>query len=118
MKIALIILTLGGTGNMQLALSEAESMEDCAAKADVVEQILSGAGYAIEAMRCGETDLVLTPYEHGRGEADMRWTYHITLKGAALEDGFELRPAESGNCQADAGAGQYCAISAQGQIAQ
>lgn len=117
LKIALLTLTLGDGGTMHMALSEAGSLADCTAKAEAVEQILTGAGYTIEAMRCGETDLSLTPYEHGHTAADMRWHYHVTLNGAALEDGFALRTVEPGTCVAE-GDQTYCAVSAQGPVAE
>lgn len=116
LKTALLILTLGNGGAIHMALSEAETMEDCEAKADVVGQVLTGAGYTIEAMRCGETSLALTPYKHGHSTADMRWHYHVTLKGTDLGDGFVLRPVEAGECEADGKAMEYCTISAQGPV--
>ncbi|MCL3883141.1 hypothetical protein [Marivita sp. GX14005] len=109
----LIVLTLGQGDAIHLAVSEAETMADCEGKAEVVSQILSGAGYTIEAMRCGQTDMMFTPYTHEHHPEDYRWHYHVALKGAALTDGFTLRKTDSGACTAD-GAGEYCTISAQG----
>ncbi|MFP7571394.1 hypothetical protein [Marivita sp. S2033] len=116
LKTILIILTLGQGGAMQLALTETDSLEDCMARADVVGQILSGAGEQIEAMRCGETDLAVSPYEHGHGPEDLKWHYLVSVKGTSLEDGFDIRPVEAGHC--DASAGKVCAISAQRPLPQ
>lgn len=118
MKIALVILTLGDTGAMNLAVSGTETLEDCEATAEVVRQILTEAGAKIEAMRCGETGLTLTPFVHGYGPGDLRWHYQVTLKGSALADGFDLTPVEPGTCKADTAAQHYCAVSAQHPIAQ
>lgn len=113
LKTALVILTLGSGGTTHMALSEAESLDDCRDKADVVGQVLTASGYSVAAMRCGETGLDLTPYSHGYDDEDLRWHYLVTVKGDVLEDGFDLLPVEPGSCQA-MGEGQFCAVSAQG----
>lgn len=117
LKTALIILTLGEGGAMHMALTETESLENCKERAEAVGQVLTGAGYTIEAMRCGETDLNLTPYGHGASNRDLRWNYHVTLKGSALEDGFGARLVKPDACTAE-GDDEYCAVSAQGPVAE
>lgn len=116
LKIALLTLTLDG-GAVHMAMTEAESPEECKGKAEVVEQVLIGAGYTVVAMRCGQTDLNLTPYNHGAGDRDMKWHYHVTVNGTALEDGFNARLVEPGTCTAE-GDDEYCAASAQGPVAE
>lgn len=116
LETALIILTLGAGGGTQLALSVTESPEDCAARAEVLEQVLTGSGYTILGMRCGQTPLALSPYSHGHDADDMRWLYRVTLKGSALADGFDLAPVEAGQC-AETAPGIHCAISAQEPLA-
>lgn len=117
LKTALLILTLGDGGALHMALTETDTAEDCAAMAEVVGQMLSGAGYTIAAMRCDRTDLRLTPFEHGRSAAEMDRQYRVTVKGTALEDGFVVQPVASGSCEA-AQPDTYCAISAQAPVAQ
>lgn len=117
LKTALLILTLGEGGTMQMALTTADTMQDCKASAQSVEKILTGAGYTIEAMRCGQTDIDVAPYEHGQGAKEMRWQYHVTVQGDTIEDGFQLRPIEGDACSAS-GAGEYCTVSAQEPLSQ
>ncbi|RKF14596.1 hypothetical protein D6850_06820 [Roseovarius spongiae] len=114
LKTALLILTLGPDGATHMALSEADSLADCVAKAESVGAILTGAGYDIQAMRCGQTDLALTPYQHGRDADDMQWRYRVVVKGASLEDGFTARPVAPGVCRANGDENVFCAVSAQG----
>lgn len=116
MKTALLILTLGQDGAVHMALSEADTPADCREMAETVGQILDGAGYTIEALRCGRTGLDLTPYEHGHSADDMRWHYHVVVNGTALEDGFTARSVEPGQCETDGDADAFCAISAQGPL--
>ncbi len=118
LKTVLLILTLGDGGTTNMALSEAESLADCQVRAESVEQILTGAGYTIEAMRCGETNLDVTLYEHGYTEADMRWHYHIVLNGTSLEDGFTASSVEPDTCEIGDDANTYCAISAQAPVTE
>ena len=118
LKTVLLVLTLGDGGTTHMALSEADSLADCAGRAEAVERILTGAGYTIKTMRCGQTDLEVTPYDHGHTEADMRWHYHVALNGASLEDGFTLRSVEPGTCDAGDDVTAFCAISAQGPVTE
>lgn len=117
LKTVLLILTLGYGGEMHLALTETDTLADCEDKAEAVEQVLIGAGYTIEAMRCGETDLKVAPYNHAHKDADMRWHYRVVLNGTSLEDGFTARSVAPGACEVDGEANAYCAISAQGPVA-
>ncbi|QCO56937.1 hypothetical protein EOK75_14140 (plasmid) [Pseudorhodobacter turbinis] len=113
LKIALIVLTMGEAGTLHIAFTQADTMEGCKARAEVVSGILTDAGTKIEAVRCGDTDFTFTPYGHDHADADRRWQYHVTVQGDAIEDGFKLRPVEAGNCKAESDAGEYCAVSAQ-----
>ncbi|WP_289041047.1 hypothetical protein [uncultured Aliiroseovarius sp.] len=115
LKTTLVILTLGYGGTTHLAVSEAETQEDCLAKAEVLDQILTGAGAKITALRCGQTDLRLTPYNHSYAEGELRWHYHIKLHGTEREDGFTMTPTAAGRCSAD-GADEFCTISAQAPV--
>lgn len=118
LKTALLILTLGQNGTVHMALSEAETLADCEGMAESVEQILTSAGYKIQALRCGQTDLDLTPYEHGHTPDDVRWHYHVVVEGTALHDGFTVRSMSPGTCATDGDASAYCAISAQGPVTE
>lgn len=118
LKTALLILTLGDGGTTHMALSEADSLADCEGMAEAVEQILTGAGYTIQAMRCGQTDLDLTPYEHGYSQAEMRWHYQVALNGSSLEDGFTVQMVEPDACETGGETNAYCAVSAQGPVAK
>lgn len=47
LKSVLVILTTTSAGGSHLALSPADDPADCAARREVVSQILTGAGYTI-----------------------------------------------------------------------
>lgn len=111
LKPVLVILTLHGNAT-HLALSDADSAEDCATKAEVVGQILKGAGQEVLAVGCGQTDLVYTPYSHGAPETAYVHPWRVKLSEGgpvieALPDGAACTP-EPRLMQPT-----YCALSAQ-----
>lgn len=116
-KTVLVILTVSSTGQIHMAMSETDSIDDCRDAAEVVGGILAEANVQIAAMRCGQTDLQLTEYAHGYTEEEMHWHYRVEIKGTALEDGFAIQPIAPGTCSG-AGGSNYCTISAQHPIAQ
>jgi len=116
LKTALLLLTLNDTGAIRMTLTEAESPQDCLVQAGAVEQILTGAGYTIVGMRCGETALALTPFLHGTPADEEIWQYRATLHGTAPEDGFALEPIT--HCAVPDTEGVYCTVSAQAPAGQ
>ena len=112
LKTALIILTVSATGQTHMALTYADSVDDCRDTAEMIGDVLTESGISIAAMRCGQTELDLTEFIHGFTEDEMRWHYHVTVNGAALEDGFVMEHVAPGTCESP-GASTYCTISAQ-----
>lgn len=108
LTVALLTLTLTEAGLVRLTLSDAETLETCAAQAEMVTQILTEAGHAPLAARCGTTDLRLSPFFHGATPEEEIWHYRVEL----LAEGFVVTPVEAGACEAQEGA-VYCAVSAQ-----
>lgn len=112
LKPVLVILTLTSGGDTHLALSPADSAEDCAASREVVSQILTTAGAQILAAACGQTDLRVTPYLHAAPDSAFihRWRVHLA------DGGPVIKPlADDAPCAEDRRAMQpsFCAISAQ-----
>lgn len=111
--IALLLLTLAGDGSPRLALTAAEDLVECEASAAGVRMILTGAGYDILALRCGETPLTLSPFRHGATPEEETYRYRVTLPAGG---GYTVTPlAQGDDCtpapQADPAV--YCARSSQ-----
>ena len=88
LKPVLVVLTLAQGGDAtHLALTSAETAQDCAAKAQAVQKVLEGAGHTVLAARCTETDLEFTPYGHGGDSAERPHAWRVTLPetGAVIE---------------------------------
>lgn len=113
-KIALLVLTLGSDGGVSMALTESESSEDCAATAEVIKQVLEGAEVPIVTIRCGESTLDLTPFEHGWSIADEVNRYRVVLAG---QSDFEVTPMTADESCANEPPLSYCARSGQAVIA-
>ena len=59
LKPVLVVLTLAQGGDAtHLALTSADTAQDCAAKAQAVQKVLEGAGHTVLAARCAEVDAV------------------------------------------------------------
>ncbi|NCU21467.1 hypothetical protein EOM89_12290 [Candidatus Falkowbacteria bacterium] len=85
----LLVLTLMGDGSTRVTLSEHESPDHCEAARESVVAILTEAGMAPLAARCGETALRLTPFEHGMpAEAEVH-RYRVDMPAAG---GFAVAP--------------------------
>ncbi|SIT79605.1 hypothetical protein [Pontibaca methylaminivorans] len=112
LETALLILSIGTGDTVQMSLARTDSPAACLERADALAEVLTSAGYTIAGMRCGESPLALTPYEHGHDEGDLRWHYHVTLKGSDTGDGFTFEPVAEGTCEAVA-TNEFCAVSAQ-----
>jgi len=98
-EIALLILTLTGDGVTRVTLTPVDGPADCAAQAEVVTQILTEAGTPPLTARCGETGLVLSPFEHGLPPSAEVHRYRVELVGS---DGFAIAPLAPGEtCRAD-----------------
>lgn len=112
LKPVLVILTLAQGGGTHLALTSAEDADECLAKADVVTQVLEGAGLQVIAARCGETGLSFTPYSHSAqsGAHVHRWRVTLPETGAIIEP---LAPGESCDPTPTAVPAVHCALSAQ-----
>lgn len=116
LKPVLVVLTLApGGGATHLALTSAETAQDCAAKAQSVRQVLEDAGRTVLAARCAETALAFTPYGHGGDSARRPHAWRVTLpeNGAVIEplaQGADCTPAP------DSTPAVHCAWSAQGAV--
>lgn len=115
LKAVLVILTLAPDGTTHLALSPADDTADCAAKREVVGQILAGAGATVIAARCGQTDLTFAPYQHAApAEAYVhRWHVHLAEEGPVVRP---LRKGEACEERRDVKQPTYCAVSAQAPL--
>lgn len=113
LKPVLVVLTLAqGGGATHLALTSADSPDECLAKAEVVSQVLEGAGLTVIAARCGETERTFTPYAHSAQSGAHIHPWRVTLP----ETGVILEPLGTGeDCRAapDAAPAVHCALSAQ-----
>lgn len=117
LKSALIILTVSATGQTHMAMMDTTSVDHCWESAQTIKAILSRNDIQIAAMRCGETALQLTEFEHGFTEEEMRWHYSVTIQGEALEDGFTIDCVAPGTCEIS-GPDAYCTISAQNPVVE
>ena len=113
LKPVLVILTLAQGGGTHLALTSAEDADECLAKADVVTQVLEGAGLQVIEARCGKTALSFTPYSHSAQSGSHIHPWRVTLP----ETGVEIEPLAAGeSCipATDSVPAVHCALSAQG----
>lgn len=116
LKPVLVVLTLAQGGDAtHLALTSADTAQDCAAKAQAVQKVLEGAGHTVLAARCAETDLEFTPYGHKGDSAGHPHPWRVTLPetGAVIEplaEGAACTPAPEGTPAV------HCAWSAQGVV--
>lgn len=116
LKPVLVVLTLAQGGDAtHLALTSAETMQDCAAKAQAVQKVLEGAGHTVLAARCTETGLEFTPYGHGGASAERPHAWRVTLPetGAVIEP---LAQGEGCTPAPDGTPAVHCARSAQGVV--
>ena len=112
LKSVLVILTTTSAGGSHLALSPADDPADCAAKREVVSQILTGAGYTIAGASCALTDLRFTAYDHSAPDSAYVHRWRVQLS----EDVPVIHPLTAGeDCKERLDAKQpvYCPLSAQ-----
>lgn len=83
--LALLTLTLTGSGDVRLTLTEADSIDQCQQTRDSVVEILTDQEIVILFARCGETTLRMSPFEHGAPL--LAQTYRVEL---AEGDGFNV----------------------------
>ena len=116
LKPVLVVLTLAqGGGATHLALTSAETAEDCAAKSHAVRQVLEAAGHAVLAARCAETALNYTPYDRNGDAAVRSHAWRVTLP----DTGAMIEPlAEGAACLSapEDTPAVYCARSTQGIV--
>lgn len=112
LKPVLVVLTLAPGGEAtHLALTSAETAQECAAKSQAVRQVLQDAGVKVIEARCAETDLAFTPYGHGgKGPHVHPWRVTLPATGALIEP---LPAAETCAPAPDATPAVHCALSAQ-----
>jgi len=108
---AMLLLTLNADGAVRLTLSETEDEAACTAQIAAVRDILARSGAEIIAARCAQTDLRLTPFEHGLTAAEEIHRYRVELRA----DGVSVTPLdEDANCAPSAGPpAVHCAVSGQ-----
>lgn len=113
----LLILTLTGDGGVLVTLSDSETLEDCDASRDVVTQILTEGGVTVVKAMCGQTDLRLTPFQHGMTPEQEKYRYRVEITGDVFTVA-PLRPNDDCTSAPDAVPAVYCARSAQSVIGQ
>lgn len=104
LETVLVVLTLADPGPPHVSFSMTESAQDCAARAEVVTQILTSAGYTIMAQGCVETGLRISPYDHKASAFPHPW--RITLS-----DPIQIEPAQ--DCTPNYTEKVVCAMSSQ-----
>jgi len=111
LKLALLVLTMNGNGDMRATVSEAEDMADCQDQLETVQNLLEGMDVQIAHISCGMTKAHLTPFQHGLGSDAYKYHYRIEV-GAAQ---FALTQYADNDCTADIQGKPetYCAISSQ-----
>lgn len=116
LKPVLVVLTLAQGGDAtHLALTSADTAQDCATKAQTVQKVLQDAGHTVLAARCTQTEVDFTPYGHGGDSTGRPHAWRVTLPetGAVIEPlakGAECLPAPDGTPAV------HCAWSAQGVV--
>ncbi|WBU62773.1 hypothetical protein [Paracoccus aerodenitrificans] len=114
LKSLLLILFSTGPGEASVAFAEAENLDDCEAKRDVVTQILTSAGQAPTYVLCGKTELSFSPYIHGTPPDALIHYYRIRIAG---ENRFDLIPlgskSECDRLASPEDAQLWCAVSGQ-----
>lgn len=113
LETALLLLTLTAEGDLRVNLTPAADAAECETDRETVVGILTGAGQAPLAARCGQTGLRLTPFSHGTGPDDEIHRYRVELPSAG---GYRLTPlTEAQTCTPaeEAEPAVYCARSAQ-----
>lgn len=113
LKAALLVLTLTADGAVLATLTSADDAEDCSAKQEVIRQVLESAGITPLVNECGQTELTLTPFDHGAGPEAQIHRYRVDLPEAG---GFTIAPLSADqSCTAapDANPAIYCTRSAQ-----
>ena len=108
-KIALLVLTLTVEGDVRLTLTETASPADCSEARETVADILTGAGIKVIAAICGETELRLTPFEHGAGPEDEVHRFRVELPP---NGGYTITPL-SAEESCDAAPAVFCTRSSQ-----
>ncbi|MFV0293272.1 MAG: hypothetical protein ACK5II_08675 [Paracoccus sp. (in: a-proteobacteria)] len=113
LKTSLLILTLMADGGTRVTLTEQDSPDECEGTRDVITQILTEADNPPILTACGQTELRLTPFEHGVSpEAEIN-QYRVEIP---VSGDFRIAPlATDETCEPDASAkpAVYCARSAQ-----
>ncbi|MDM7256159.1 MAG: hypothetical protein P3W90_005710 [Paracoccus sp. (in: a-proteobacteria)] len=104
LETVLVVLTLADPGPPHVSFSMTESAQDCAARAEVVTQILTGAGYTILAQGCVETGLRISPYDHKARAFPYPWR-------VTLADSIQIEPSQ--DCTPDDAEKVVCAMSSQ-----
>lgn len=116
LHLALLTLTLTSGGDIRLTLSQAETLASCEEAREQVTNLLTGMDIEVVAAVCGETDLVLTPFEQGREDEPYRYEVvtdgktHFAVRALADGDTCQAKGAEVNRVQT------YCARSSQSVV--
>jgi len=112
-NIALLVLTLTAEGEVRMTLSDMEDIDTCESTELMIQNVLNDAGYTIIDSMCGDSALVLEPYNHGATAADEIHRYRVEVAG---QGGFLVSPLTEGEaCEAapEASPAVYCTRSSQ-----
>lgn len=114
----LIVVTLGHADAPHVAFTRADDMEACATRAEVLTGVLRDAGYRIGAQRCIETELGFAPYDHGATAYPHAYRLTVPADPAALATIEPLADLSACTPDEDADPAVWCAVSAQGTLAE
>lgn len=116
LKIALLVLFLAEDASVRMTLTDTADMDSCLATRSMVRDVLDTNGYTILAALCDQTDLSLTPFEHGVAAEAYRHRYKVIV---SAEDTFELLALTPDAPCAPIDAGRtktFCATSSQAVV--
>lgn len=117
LKAALLVLTVMGSGDIRMSLSETEDAEDCEATRQAVVATLATIGRAPMLAVCGETALRLTEFDRRAPAEAVVNRYRVTVPGPG---GYTVEPL-SGDAACtpapEAAPRVFCTLSAQEVIA-
>lgn len=118
LDVALMIISLSGTGEPRLSVTEVVSVEACQRVRITIVGVLTQRNTQVITARCADNSLPLTPYAHGAVDADYRYHYRVTL---LPEEAYQLEylgtdaPCSEPQ-QASANAELYCVTASQAPL--
>lgn len=81
LTIGLLIITLTGSGEARMSISDTPSMAACEQTRATILGVLKQRDTTVLAARCSSSNLALAPYAHGSKDSDYRHYYQVSLSG-------------------------------------